>query len=642
MDSLSIGNVIRVATAHIDVAIRTPARFLMQEDIKYPVGQLGTYVALPMGEATLIGFVTDVREQELTAVNVAPRLIMQVQLLGQISGDRFVRGVREYPLVGADVRVATRNDFAVIFGSFDEKTRDQKDRATFPLGRFALNPEFEVRVLGSEMFSKHVALIGNSGAGKSCTAAKILQEVIRAEQSQVVLFDLHGEYRAAFSDADGNLATNVTCLTMDDLVLPYWLLKYEEFDEIFVDRSNPLHINVQVSFLRTALLEFKRDAAKDLGLSQVLTLDTPIYFSLEDLKTYALNLNEARFILNEDRLAFNQLGMRSLDPDEQQHLMRTQRCSFKRGNPEGETPHPLYFGKLLGLIDQIETKLRDGRYRVMLRPFEHGLQSKFFREHLENLEETRQSSSLMNHLIRLLTGRMEPRSNLTIIDMSGLPFELVDITVAVLTRLLFDLNFWTPAEQRHPILLAYEEAHIYIPREKTDRCFAKRAVERVAKEGRKYGVSAMLMSQRPSELSETVLSQCNNFVAMRLSNPEDQRYISKIVGDHSASLISMLPILQPGEAFIIGDSVIMPMRTLVDMPDPAPQSGNVDCFKLWSSTKPTYEIDEVINHWRRQDRKPAAAPSSEPPVSPLPKLPVRGTDQTRADPFARPQRFVRS
>ncbi len=312
MDSLSIGNVIRVATAHIDVAIRTPALYLQHEDLNYPVGQLGTYVALPMGERTLIGFVTDVREQELTAVNVAPRLIMQVQLLGQISAGRFVRGVREYPLVGADVRVATRSDFAVIFGSLDDNIHEQDHPATFPLGRFALNPEFEVRVLGTEMFSKHVALVGNSGAGKSCTAAKILQEVVRAEQSQVVLFDLHGEYRAAFSDEDGNLAANVTYLSMEDLVLPYWLLKYEEFDEIFVDRSNPLHINVQVSFLRTALLEFKRDAAKDLGLSQVLTLDTPIYFSLEDLKTYALNLNEARFVLNEDRFAFNQLGLRSL------------------------------------------------------------------------------------------------------------------------------------------------------------------------------------------------------------------------------------------------------------------------------------------------------------------------------------------
>lgn len=209
----------------------------------------------------------------------------------------------------------------------------------------------------------------------------------------------------------------------------------------------------------------------------------------------------------------------------------------------------------------------------------------------------------MHHLIRLLTGRINPRSNLTIIDLSGIPFEIVDITVAVLTRLLFDLNFWTPPKQRHPLLLVFEEAHNYIPRIEKGRNFARAAVERVAKEGRKYGVSAMIVSQRPSELSETVLSQCNSFVVMRLSNPEDQKYVSKVVGDHFAGVIQMLPVLRPGEAFIIGDSVLMPMRTLVQFPNPSPQSANLDFFQAWSMGTENYDLDDIIDHWRRQDRQ---------------------------------------
>ena len=130
-------------------------------------------------------------------------------------------------------------------------------------------------------------------------------------------------------------------------------------------------------------------------------------------------------------------------------------------------------------------------------------------------------------------------------------------------------------------------------------------MERVAKEGRKYGVSAMVISQRPSELSETVLAQCNTLVVMRLSNPEDQHYVSKVVSDHFASLIEMLPILRPGEAFIIGDSVVMPMRTLIDLPDRLPQSGDVDFFKFWSSREPCNDPDEVIGYWRRQQRRGA-------------------------------------
>ena len=629
MNPLKIGNIIRVDSGRVDVVLTTADLNLLHEDRTYRVGQLGTYVTIPLDERTVVGFVTGVGRQEVAVVDIEPQLIMHVQLLGEITQDRFVRGVNEYPIVGDDVWVAVQQDFEAIFGSFDQLLSGSKHPQSFSLGRFAQNLDFEVKVLGTEMFAKHVALLGNSGSGKSCTTARILQEVLDFDHAQVVLFDMHSEYRAAFSDDDGQLNANVTYLDVDSLVLPYWLLKYEELEAIFVDRSNPLHISTQISFLRTALLEFKQDAAMQLGLTKSLTLDTPIYFSLEALKSYAENLNEARYVLNDDHLAFSQLALRSLSPEEQQRLMREKRCRFNRGNPEGETPHPLYFGRLLGLIDRIDTKFQDQRYEFLLRPIQHGLRSRFFREQLRGTETAARSSNLMNHLIKLLTGRVEPRSNMTIIDLSGIPFEIIDVTVAVLTRILFDLNFWTPAPQRHPMLLVFEEAHNYIPREEGERSsFAKTAVERVAKEGRKYGVSAMVVSQRPSELSETVLAQCNSFIAMRLSNPEDQEYVAKVISDHFASLVQMLPILRPGEAFVIGDSVIMPMRTLVKMPDPPPQSGNIDFFKYWAEAIPDYDIDAIIDHWRRQDRQALddspiddAAPVDE-PVEPSPPQPA--------------------
>lgn len=631
MNALKIGNVIRVESWQIEVVITVKDLNFLHEDRTYRIGQVGTYVTIPMDERTLVGFVTGLGRQDIAVVDVEPQLIMKVQLLGEIKAGRFVRGVNEYPIVGDDVWVAVQKDFEAIFGSFDQLLSGSKHPQSFTLGRFALNRDFEVKVLGSEFFAKHVGVVGNSGSGKSCTTSKILQEVLDLNQAQVVLFDMHGEYRAAFCDPDGQLAANVTYLGADDLVLPYWLLKYEEIEELFVDRSNPLNISTQISFLRTALIEYKSDAARDLGLTKALTLDTPIYFSLEKFKTYAENLNDCRFVVNDEHLAFSQLAARSLPPADQWQLMRSQRCQFNRGNPQGETPHPLYFGKLLGLIDQIDMKFNDRRYEFLLRPIEHGLKSPYFRDHLLNSGQAERTSSLMNHLIKLLTGRVEPRCNLTIIDLSGIPFEIVDVTVAVLTRLLFDLNFWTPPADRHPIVLAYEEAHNYIPRIHNGRDFARRAVERVAKEGRKYGVSAMVISQRPSELSETVLAQCNSFVVMRLSNPEDQHYVSKIVGDHFTGVIQMLPNLRPGEAFVIGDSVLMPMRTLVDLPDPRPMSGDVDFFRLWSFGAPEYNIDEIIDHWRRQDRqifnrmcasKPAETTSPDEPARPkTPSLP---------------------
>ncbi len=641
MNPLKIGNVIRVESGRVEVLITAKDLNLLHEERTYRVGQLGSYVTIPMDDRTLVGFVTGSGRQDLTVVDLEPQLLMQVQLLGEIQAGRFVRGVNDYPIVGDDVWVAVRGDFEVIFGSFDQLLSGAKHPQSFSLGRFALNTEFEVKVLGSELFAKHLAVVGNSGSGKSCTTAKILQEVLDLPDAQVVLFDLHGEYRRAFADEDGQLNANVTYLGVDDLVLPYWLLKYEEIEAIFVDKSNPLHTTTQISFLRTALLEFKQEAAQELGLIKTLTLDTPIYFSLERFKTYAENLNNARYVLNDDHLAFSQLALRSMDPKEQEKLMRTQRCQFNRGNPEGETSHPLYFGKLLGLIDQIDTKFNDRRYEFLLKPIEHGMNSRFFKDRLQQDCTAGQTSNLMNHLIKLLTGRVQPRSNLTIVDLSGIPFEIVDITVAVLTRLLFDLNFWTPPDQRHPILLVFEEAHNYIPRVESHRSFAKVAVERVAKEGRKYGVSAMVVSQRPSELSETVLAQCNSFVVMRLSNPEDQHYIEKVVGDHFTSLLQMLPILRPGEAFVLGDSVLMPMRTLVEMPSPTPQSGDVDFFRIWSSQAADCNVDAIIAHWQRQDRQSLNRPDeheepqevkeeAKPPQKPPPARPQRASSPAAA------------
>lgn len=623
MDPLKIGNVVRVESGRVQVVITASSLVIDQGEQTYRVGQLGSYVTIPMNDRTLVGFVVGIGRQELTVVDVEPQLIMHVQLIGEMKAGRFVRGVHEYPIIGDDVWVAVRKDFETIFGSFDQLLSGTKHPQSFTLGRFALNTDFEVKVLGSEFFAKHVGVVGNSGSGKSCTTAKILQEVLDLNQAQVVLFDLHGEYRAAFSDEQGQMNANVTYLGVEDLILPYWLLKYEELETLFVDRSNPLNISTQISFLRTGLLEFKQDAARDLGLTKALTLDTPIYFSLDKLKLYAENLNDARYVLNDDHLAFSQLALRSLPPEEQQSLMRTQRCHFNRGNPEGETPHPLYFGKLLGFIDQLDTRFQDRRYEFLLRPIEHGLRSPFFRDVLQRESTAERTSTLMNHLIKILTGRVEPRSNLTIVDLSGIPFEIVDVTVAVLTRLLFDLNFWTPAFQRHPILLVYEEAHNYIPRQDNGRRFARIAVERVAKEGRKYGVSAMVVSQRPSELSETVLSQCNSMVVMRLSNPEDQTYVNKVVGDHFSGLMQMLPSLRPGEGFVLGDSVLMPMRTLIGLPKPQPQSSDMDFFKLWAFSRPDYDIDHIIEHWRRQDRQALnkLVAAEQPPATAAPATP---------------------
>jgi hypothetical protein len=340
-----------------------------------------------------------------------------------------------------------------------------------------------------------------------------------------------------------------------------------------------------------------------------MTLDSPLFFSLERLKTYAENMNEACYVLNTEQFAFSKLAMRSMPPNEQQELLLTRRCEFNKGNPQNEVAHALYHGKLLGLVQRMETRLNDRRYDFLLRPLQRAAKSPLFHEILTSRSSPGELTEAVADYIRALLGRRTPRGNLTIVDLSGVPFDIVDVTVAVLTRLLFDYNFWSPPSQRQPTLLVYEEAHNYIPRVAEGKSFARHAVERVAKEGRKYGVTAIVVSQRPSELSETVLSQCNNMVVMRLNNPDDQAYIRKVVSDQFANLVRMLPILRPGEAFVIGDAVLMPLRTLVTLPTHLPRSGDVDFVTHWSKGTPDADVSSILQHWWRQDRRLLNAPT---------------------------------
>jgi len=430
---------------------------------------------------------------------------------------------------------------------------------------------------------------------------------------------MHGEYQSAFSDANGDPLPNVTYLSDRNLIVPYWMLQYGEFERLFLDSNNPMNVNAQRVFLRSAFEKLKRKAAEELGILTEYTIDTPVYYSIDDLKTYAENMNEARFVLNSDNYAFARLPFRQLPIGEQEQMLLSRRMEFNKGNSEGEIPHGTYFGRLLGFVNQLETRLNDRRYDFLLRPFEQIARNTELAPYLNPDAASGELSKSCSAVIRQMLGRMGKRKNLTIVDLSGLPFDVIDITVAVLTRTLFDFNFWSPPEQRQPFVLCFEEAHNYLPRtDKSGTMFARDAVEKVAKEGRKYGVSAMIVTQRPSEISETILSQCNSMVLMRMNNPDDQDYVARVVSDQFRSLISLLPSMRPGEGFVIGDSVLMPMRTLIDMPPRLPRSGDVDFFKLWSTPQNVGNVEDIVDRWWRQDRTCSnkGAPQAQRPITP--------------------------
>lgn len=616
MDPLEIGTIIGVEGDSVDAQITVDDLRIDYHGKVYRVGRLGTYVTIPLEQKTLIGYIVRVgfagELDPLPSPSAPRRITITFQLLGTVEGDKFRRGVNEYPTIGDKLRLGVDEDFELIFGCFEELAGEQGERKSLSLGRFALDTDFEVRVLGKEFFAKHVAVMGNSGSGKSVATAKIIHEAMKLPDSQIVMFDMHGEYLRAFSDDDGNPLPNVTYLSDRNLVLPYWLLAYEEFEQLFVDPTDPRNLNAQRVFLRQAFEKLKTEAAAQLGLLCEFTIDTPVYYSLEQLQTYAENMNAARFVTNTSSYAFSRLAFRQLPREEQEEMLLQKKLHFNPSASEGETPHATFNGRLLGLINQLESKLNDRRYDFLLRPFGQARANADLKDKLLDDAPAGELSESVTWVIRQMLGQLNPRKNLTIIDLSGLPFNVVDTTVAVITRALFDFNYWSPVNVRQPTLLVFEEAHNYLPRRPVEgrKAFARHAVEKVAKEGRKYGVAAMVVSQRPSEISETILSQCSSMVMLRMNNPDDQEYAARVVSDQFASLIRLLPSLKPGEGFVIGDAVLMPMRTLIDLPPKLPESQNMDFFEKWSNGRADLDAESIIHRWWRQDRASIPVESS--------------------------------
>ncbi len=329
-------------------------------------------------------------------------------------------------------------------------------------------------------------------------------------------------------------------IKITELELPYWLMNFDELCETFVDENEPSAHN-QMMVMKDAILDSKR--GKNLTLKEFLTIDTPVYFDFLEVSA----------------------RMRSLDTE------RT------LGGKEGP-----FYGQFTRFLVRLESKIQDRRYEFLFKPKKY------------------KSSDTFNELLTRLFG-IDTGKRVTVLDLSRVPFDVINVLISLLGRIIFDFNLWNSARHNFPILIVFEEAHTYLSAVGKSNA-ARKTVERIAKEGRKYGVSCMIVSQRPSEISETITAQCNNFIAMRLLNPNDQNYVRKLVPDALSSLIDILPTLQQGEAFIIGDAVAIPARVMIDIPSPTPASGDIKFFNKWQKKEADTIVADVVSNWWKQIR----------------------------------------
>ncbi|MEO0078773.1 MAG: DUF87 domain-containing protein [candidate division WOR-3 bacterium] len=503
----------------------------------YYAGQPGSHVKIPFHNQNIIGIVSSIKMLEGSGHNGTqpePRRIADCVLIGTLlENGRFARGVAVYPTVGQPVKMVTADELSGVFSeyvrygySFGCPTQADEQRAFVNVDRF---------------FGQHIAVVGTTGCGKSCTVVSMLQQALRKyPNTHIIVLDLHGEYAAAFPGDD------VLLIDADKVELPYWVLNFEEFCDLCVDPNEPSARN-QITVLHDGLVRAREGTvgAEKLRKGDSVTADSPVWFDIEDLLTQIRSWN-------------------------------IQMVPNATGELE---PGPLY-GAFDRFLIRLDSKVNDPRYKFMFGPTRYTDNDSLVR--------------LLREYLSINTGK-----RMAIVDLSGVPSEAVGVVVAVVSRMVFEFNLWNPEHERFPVLLVLEEAHNYVPSRNEGRFTAARtAVERITKEGRKYGIGLVVVSQRPKELSETVLSQCNNFVAMRLTNPDDQAYIRKLVPDSMAGLMTMLPSLRTGEALVLGDAVVLPTRVKVDCPDPKPMSADVEFAKWWSEGLADLDVERIVKRWR--------------------------------------------
>lgn len=469
----------------------------------------------------------------------------------------------------------------------------------FPLGQLSLNKTTPMKVNGDRFFSKHIAIVGSTGSGKSCAVSRILQDVVgiaddknsnrgKQNNSHIVVFDIHDEYTAAFtleSDQDFNLNR----LDVDSLQLPYWLMNSEELESMFIE-SNEQNSHNQVSQFKQAVILNKE--RHNPGF-QDMTYDTPVFFSIKEVYCYIENMNREVIgrLTGEDRPKLEDGTL--IDTRENHYFDK--KCVFVSQSTATATKatNGPFNGEFNRFVSRLETKLADKRLRFLLEPIK--LDGKPF--------ETADFEEIMKQFLGYLN-----KANVTIIDLSGIPFEVLSITVSLVSRLIFDFCFHY-SKLRHkedslsdvPVMMVCEEAHNYIPqRDEAAYRASRKSLERIAKEGRKYGLSLMVVSQRPSEVSETIFAQCNNFVALRLTNHADQNYVKRLFPDNSSGLTDILPNLAPGECIVVGDAVLLPAVVQMPLPKPEPHSQSVRFHKEWKEPWRDITFGEVISRWRKE------------------------------------------
>ncbi len=598
------------STITVKILEDAPSGLLFVNGEGYRIGQVGGFVRVPSGYVNLYGVISQVGAGAAPGTReLLPTLgnrWLRVELVGEgRRGTRFERGISQFPSIGDPVHVVTETDLRTVYAPGD-------DDAYVAIGRVAGAGAIPAYLDINRLVSRHSAVLGSTGAGKSTAVASLLTSLsdpARFRAARVVLLDLHGEYTKAFGSRARVFRIGANPDAGErELHVPYWALSFDEF-VLFSTGSvtGPALAGLQDRVL--AAKRASRPGGRNHGLPITdITVDTPLPFSVCQLWHDLFSFHYATHIVSSNQNQDETTRAYVMEGTPPQKVVgdadRLIRPRFLPVDQSAGAAPKVYRGSEAPRthVDVLEGRLRDPRMDFLFRPGDW---------------TATKDGSTPKDLDELLAAWVGSDVPISVFDLSAVPFAVVDDLVGAMLRILYDAMFWgrlkAEGGRLRPLLLVLEEAHVYLGAQTKGR--AASATRRIAKEGRKYGVGLMLVSQRPSEIDGTILSQCGTMAAMRLTNEQDRNNVTSCASDGLKGLFSMLPVLRTGEALIVGEAVSMPIRALVDLPPEGRRPESDDALVVvpkdaggerkrpggWTEVVEKEEYAALVQAWRQQD-----------------------------------------
>jgi hypothetical protein len=537
-----------------------------------PIGQVGSIVVLPQGPVQLLASVTLVGISELAGALPPVEVIqrgdrwLRLQLMGEIDAlGKFRRGVTTYPGLDDAVHFPPPETYGAVYpGPSENRVR---------LGRLSAAGDIAVALDAQQLVTRHSVVVGSTGAGKTSAVSTIVQQFVRNGWggANIIVIDPHGEYVSALEDIAA--VASVTGEAGRRLRVPYWALPAADVLVALTGTPSP---NATLLNRFTDLVAEERhkyaDTSSWIEDSPTITADTPIPFDLHEV-WYRLEYENNLVVERKP-----DVNPKIVSAGDARTLIPPQ---FEPYGPGGAAPFqgPMY-SRFLTAPGHIRARMRDPRFAFFLQPDA--------------------SVTDVDPFVDVLTEWLGDDHPVSVLDFSGVPTEVADLAIGVVLQLLFDLCLRSTPDNgvgRHrPVLIVMEEAHRFLGDTATVR-LARESVNRIAREGRKYGIGMMLVSQRPSELPDTAFSQAGTVIALRLSNSADQSRVKAGLPDTLAGLAEALPALRTGEAIVAGEAIAMPCRVQVDAPDPAPKASDPG-LQAWREPPSQNDVADALSRWR--------------------------------------------